>query len=66
LIAPNVDAVIGCDAAINDAAAIAFTRAFYRALAHGRTFVDAYKFAKNEVRINGYGAEADKYVILSK
>ena len=66
LVAANVDAVIGCDASIDDDAAIAFTRGFYRALAHGRTFVDAYKLGKNEVRINGPEAEADKYVIYTR
>lgn len=61
LCVPHLKAVIGCDDAINDDAAIAFTRAFYRALAHGQTYEIAYKFAKNEIRMMGYDKEADKY-----
>ncbi len=63
---PHVKAVIGCDASIDDEAAIVFSRAFYRALAHGASFDEAYKFAKNDVRLNGHEVEADKYIVVLK
>jgi CHAT domain len=62
---PHVRAVIGCDQSIDDGAAIAFTRGFYRALAHGRTYEQAFRLAKNEVSLMGKSAEADKYKLLS-
>nr|WP_281418666.1 CHAT domain-containing protein [Rhizobium rosettiformans] len=64
LASPHVKAVIGCTTSIDDNAAIAFTRSFYRALAHGETYEKAFRLAKNEVRINFASAEADKYVML--
>lgn len=64
LVSPYVKAVIGCTTSIDDNAAIAFTRSFYRALAHGETYEKAFRLAKNEVRINFASAEADKYVML--
>lgn len=66
LVAPHVDAVIGCDATIGDEAAIYFTRAFYRALAHGETIKQAFRLAKNDVELNGSKAEAAKYTIAAK
>lgn len=65
LAAPHVKAVIGCSNTIGDNAAGAFTRSFYRALAHGESYERAFRFAKNEVRINSGSAEAEKYVIYS-
>jgi hypothetical protein len=63
LLAPHVDAVIGCSVSISDAAALMFTRAFYRALAHGENFKRAYDLAKNDVELNGFPKEAKKYMI---
>ncbi|MBP1871913.1 hypothetical protein J2Z19_001625 [Ensifer adhaerens] len=65
LAAPCVKAAIGCSNSIADNAAIAFTRSFFRALAHGESYDRAFRHAKNEVRINCAGAEADKYVIFA-
>lgn len=64
LIAPHVEAVIGCDISISDDAAIQFTRSFYRALAHRQTFSKAFRLAKNEVSLNGAPNEASKYKII--
>jgi len=61
LIKGYVDCVIGCESSIADDAAIAFTRAFYRALAHGESYEKAFRFGKNEVALNSMSAEADKY-----
>lgn len=65
LTAPHVKAVIGCNASIDDNAAIAFTRAFYRALAHGEPYDRAFRLAKNDVNINCGATEANKYVIFT-
>lgn len=56
--------VIGCDKSIADNAAIAFSRAFYRALANGEDYEKAFRHARNEISLNGMGAEADKYRLL--
>lgn len=45
-IAESIDFVIGSGAAITDAAAIAFTEAFYQVLAHGETIEDAFEVAQ--------------------
>lgn len=63
LISPHVEAVIGCDVSIGDTAAILFTRAFYRALAHGESYQQSYLLAKNDLKLNGQGKEAEKYTI---
>ncbi|MGH0328227.1 CHAT domain-containing protein [Sinorhizobium meliloti] len=63
LVAPHVEAVIGCDVSIGDTAAILFTRAFYRALAHGEPFQRSFELAKNDLNLNGQGKEAGKYTI---
>ena len=56
--------MIGCGDSIRDDAAIAFTRAFYRAIAHGNDYSQAFALARNDVRINCGDAEADKYVLF--
>lgn len=66
LVAPHVEAVIGCDVSIGDTAAILFTRAFYRALAHGETVRQSFELAKNDLVLNGQGKEAGKYTISSR
>lgn len=66
LTAPHVDAVIGCDETIDDDAASGFSRAFYRALAHGHSYEMAYRLAKNDLNLTGFQAEAKKYVLESK
>lgn len=59
----HVKCVIGCDDSIADDAAIAFSRAFYRALANGQDYERAFRFAHNEIALQGMRAEADKYKI---
>lgn len=66
LVAPHVDAVIGCDVSVGDQAASYFTRAFYRALAHGETVERAFRLAKNDLALSGQQTEADKYRIHIK
>ena len=63
LVAPYVQAVIGCDSSVGDAAASNFTRAFYRALAHGESIETAFRLAKNDLNLAGNKTEADKYRI---
>lgn len=58
-----VPVVIGCNSSIGDAAAITFTRSFYRALAHGRDYVSSFKIAVADVRAQNGAIEANKYTI---
>lgn len=60
----HVNWVIGCDDSIADDAAIAFSRAFYRALANGEGYGKAFRYARNEISLNGMEAEAEKYKLL--
>ena len=50
----SAHAVLGCGAAIEDACAIAFSRAFYTALGAGRSVGDAYALARDQLDIDGY------------
>lgn len=63
-IAPHVEAVVGCTQSIGDDAAIIFSKAFYRALAHGYEYRRAYESALNELELNGMKNEAKKYRFL--
>jgi len=60
----HVKWVIGCDNSIADKAAIAFSRAFYRALANGEDYEKAFRHARNEISLHGMSAEADKYKLI--
>jgi hypothetical protein len=64
MIKPHVDCVIGCTGSIADSAAISFARGFYRGIANGRAFHDAYRLAVNEIKVSGMEKEALKYVCL--
>lgn len=66
LVAQHVEAVIGCDVSVGDAAANFFTRSFYRALAHGETIERAFRLARNELALEGETMEADNYRIHVK
>lgn len=61
----HVKAVIGCSLAIGDEAAIAFTRAFYRALRHGFHYRRAFDWALNDLQLNGMEDEAKKYKFVA-
>ncbi len=52
-IAKHIPFVIGMNQAIGDKAAIAFAVGFYKALGSGRSFEDAYKFARLEIQLEG-------------
>ncbi|MEI5680656.1 MULTISPECIES: CHAT domain-containing protein [unclassified Mesorhizobium] len=60
----HVPWVIGCDKSIADEAAIAFSRAFYRALANGEDYQKAFRHARNEISLHGMSGEADKYKLI--
>jgi len=49
----SADTVLGCGAAIEDACAIAFSRAFYTALGAGRSVSDGYALARDQLDIDG-------------
>jgi len=53
-LSPLVDYVIGTEAPVMDRAAIAFSRAFYGALAFGQTVPDAFALASNELAIEQF------------
>jgi hypothetical protein len=65
-LAPHVKAVIGCKVSIGDSAAIAFSKAFYRALAHNYAYHRAFNLALNELDLSGMESEAKKYSFLEK
>ena len=62
-ISAPVQCVIGCEESIGDDAAIVFSKAFYRALAHGKGFEGSFRLAKNAVSMECSSREADKYSI---
>jgi CHAT domain len=53
IISKHIRIVIGMSQVIGDAAAITFAIGFYKALGAGRTFEDAYNFARVEIRLQG-------------
>jgi hypothetical protein len=62
-LAPHFEVMVGCNAEIDDDAAITFASAFYAAMAAGRSYSDCYAIAVSDVRVNHSLKEADKYVI---
>jgi hypothetical protein len=52
-ISKHIPCVIGMSQAIGDKSAIAFAAGFYKALGAGRSFEDAYKFGKVEIKLQG-------------
>jgi len=52
-IAEHVPFVVGMNKAIGDRAAITFATGFYKALGAGRSFEEAYKFARVEIQLEG-------------
>ncbi len=61
---PHVQAVVGCSVSIGDAAAVAFSKAFYRALAHGYPYRKAFELALNELQLAGLEDEAKIYTYM--
>lgn len=64
-ISPHVRAVVGCSSSIGDKAAIIFSKAFYRAIAHGVNYRKAFEFALNELQISKMDAEAKIYQFVA-
>jgi len=52
-IVEHIPYVVGMNQAIKDKAAIAFSVGFYKALGAGRSFEDAFKFARVEIQLEG-------------
>jgi CHAT domain len=63
VLTPHVQVLIGCDSTIGDDAAIAFSRAFYQALAAGRSYADSFDLAVTDVKVHGFVDDAEKYVM---
>lgn len=53
-----VDAAIGMAGFIRDSAALSFSRAFYRALAHGADLQRAFDLGCSQIELDGYPEEA--------
>jgi len=58
-IAALVDAAIGMAGPISDAAALSFSRGFYRALAHGMDLQRAFDLGRSQIQLDGHPAETD-------
>jgi len=52
-IVKHIPFVVGMNQAIGDRAAIVFASGFYKAIGAGRSFEDAYKFARVEIQLEG-------------
>lgn len=61
---PHLVAVIGCKDSIGDEAAAIFSKAFYRAISHGKSYRIAYEMALNELDLAGLGNEAKIYTFV--
>src|SRR6476661_7995366 len=57
-IAAFVDAAIGMAGTISDVAALSFSRALYRALAHGTDLRRAFDLGRSQIQLDGYPVEA--------
>jgi len=62
----NIDFVIGMSGSIDDHAAIAFSYAFYLALALGRSIKNAFDQGINEILLSGYKGEDEKLNLLAR
>jgi len=62
-VAPHIDVMICCDGKVADAEAIAFSAAFYAALATGRPYEAAFELAKNDVALRHSPEAAERYRI---
>ena len=56
-IAEHVDCVVGTSREIGDESAIAFARAFYRAIAYGKNVEEAFALGRNEIRLHHLSGE---------
>jgi hypothetical protein len=56
-IAEHVDCVVGTAREINDDSAVAFTTAFYRAIAHGKSVGDAFALGRVEIALRSMPGE---------
>lgn len=53
----HVDCIVGTTREIDDASAIAFTTAFYRAIAHGKSVADAFALGRVEIGLRHLSGE---------
>lgn len=61
-----VDAVVGMREAIADEAALAFSLAFYQALAFGRPVAQAFALGVNQIELEGRADQRDVPVLLQR
>lgn len=53
-ITEHIDCAIGMQRGVDDEAAIAFSAAFYQALAFGRSLQEAFELGRNQVKLDGF------------
>ncbi|MEP2981624.1 MAG: hypothetical protein ABJO86_19195 [Lentilitoribacter sp.] len=64
-LAEHVDYVVGTNSEIDDDGAIAFTRSFYRSIAHGYDYETAFGQALVEIDLDHEDGERENYVMVS-
>lgn len=65
-IAEVVDAVVGMREAVADEAALAFSLAFYQALAFGKPVAQAFALGVNQIELEGLADQRDVPVLLQR
>lgn len=64
-IVKHIDYVVGMEKAIGDKAAIAFSVGFYQALGAGRSFEDAYKLGRVQIKLRGISEDLTPVLMRS-
>lgn len=65
-LADTLDAVVAMRKSISDGAAVAFSLAFYQALAFGKSVRVAFELGVNQIQLDGYAAERDTPVLMGR
>ncbi|HWB80948.1 MAG TPA: hypothetical protein VG755_38560 [Nannocystaceae bacterium] len=65
-LADTLDAVVAMRKSISDGAAVAFSLAFYQALAFGKSVRVAFDLGVNQIQLDGYAAERDTPVLMGR
>lgn len=65
-LADTLDAVVAMRKSISEGAAVAFSLAFYQALAFGKSVRVAFDLGVNQIQLDGYAAERDTPVLMGR
>ena len=63
-ISAHIEVVIGCDASVDDDAAIHFSQGFYQSIASGRSYQQSFELAIASMNANGFAPDARIYKLL--